>query len=154
LIAAQETDVHHAAEEPPGSKRGPRVNAYLRSARSMPGEPWNAAFVAWCCTEAGWNPLCEEATVGVMYPASVVSWIAWAKRTRRFKKDLPERGDLFVIDRPGRHHIGFVAGMTRDAIRTIEVGAECVTRQVRMLGQPDGFISLRTVRPSNGGRHS
>lgn len=39
-------------EQPFGSNSGPEVDEYLRSVHLPPGNPWCAAFVGWCFTEA------------------------------------------------------------------------------------------------------
>jgi peptidoglycan hydrolase-like protein with peptidoglycan-binding domain len=42
-------------EVPPGSNKGPEVNAYLASTGLDPGYFWCAAFVYWCFNEASKN---------------------------------------------------------------------------------------------------
>jgi len=149
LVAAQECDVYRSAEEPLGSLRGPRVDVYLRFARSAPGNPWDAAFVAWCCGQAGWLP--SEAALA--YPSSVKNWLFWAGRAKRVKTGHPARGDLFCIDRPGASHMGFVSHVIQGEIHTIEgnadpdggrVGSQ-VVRRVRSALEPSSFITLRGI---------
>ena len=159
-IAAQEADVYHTAELPKYSNSGPRVDAMLRSARCAPGNPWCAAFVTWCCLHSGWDPYGEVPGSGVMYPASVVSWVAWAKRTLRLKSGSPQRGDLFFFDRAGETHIGFVSEVNDHDLGTIEGNTNCdgsadgyeVARRVRAIHSPTGFITLRDI--SRGGASS
>jgi hypothetical protein len=153
LVAAQECDVYHTTEEPRYSNRGPRVDAMLRAARCTPGNPWCAAFVAWCCANAGWNPVSEMPGNRVMYPAAVISWVAWARRTRRLKDDSPARGDLFYYDLPGETHIGFVTHAEPDLIETLEGNTNAggsregyeVARRTRPAGSPTGYITLRAL---------
>jgi hypothetical protein len=88
-----------------------------------------------------------------MYPAAVVSWVAWARRAKRLKSDAPERGDLFFFDRPGETHIGFVTHVEDSTIETIEGNTNSggsregfeVARRIREKNSPTGFISLRDL---------
>jgi hypothetical protein len=154
MVAAQECDAYHTQEEPRFSNRGPRVDAMLRAARCAPGNPWCAAFVTWCCAHSGWDPVSETPGNGVMYPAAVVSWIAWARRTRRLKTDSPKRGDLFFYDRPGAAHMGLVTHAEPDLIETIEGNTnDCgrregceVARRTRPADSPSGYISLDSLK--------
>ncbi|ARK13067.1 CHAP domain-containing protein [Fibrella sp. ES10-3-2-2] len=57
------------SEKPPGSNKGPEVNAYLKAVGLGPGFSWCAAFLYWCFAKAATqketkNPLIK--TAGVM----------------------------------------------------------------------------------------
>ncbi|MGV3616120.1 MAG: CHAP domain-containing protein [Fimbriimonas sp.] len=148
LIAAQECDVYQVREEPKGSNRGPRVDAYLRAARTDVGQAWCAAFVTFCLVKAGKDPHSTDPARGVRYPASVASWRAYAQTAGRWSKK-PVRGRLFIL--PGSH-IGFVTKVAEDGLsfETIEgntndegsrEGFE-VCRRTRRTGECSGFVDL------------
>ncbi len=118
----------------------PRVVAMLRYATSRPGQPWNAAFVSWCLGHAGFNLQC------IPYPAAANSWIGWAESTGRLRTSQPVRGDLFVFNRPGRKHIGFVLDVKGDRISTLEGD---VSPDGRLEGG-QGALLIRNVESIDG----
>ncbi len=132
LFAADECDHWKAQEEPKGSNRGPRVDAYLASAGLNPGYAWCAAFVFWCFREAGAKP-------AVKGPAAVVNWHA-ASVAKKAILPAPKRGCLFAYVLKGRTHIGFVAGTNADGtFRTIEGNTNDD-------GSREGYETARKVR--------
>jgi hypothetical protein len=149
-LAAQFCDIDHVKEEPIGSNRGAWVNTFLRYARGEPGEPWCAAFVAYCVGQAGRNMYAPNYGDGVRYPASVASWVDWARAAGRWSRT-PRRGRLFAIARAGLSHLGFVTEAHPDAtFSTIEgnsnengsrEGYE-VCRHIRRIDSVSGFIDL------------
>lgn len=150
MLAAQFCDVDHVHEEPIGSNRGAWVDTFLTYARAEPGEPWCAAFVAYCVGQAGRNVYAPNYGDGVRYPASVASWVDWARSAGRWSRS-PRRGRLFAIARRGVTHLGFVAEVNPDhTIATIEgnsnengsrEGYE-VCRRTRRLDEVSGFIDI------------
>jgi hypothetical protein len=142
LIAADEADYWKTQEYPIGSNKGPRVDEFLRVARSVPGEPWCAAFVFWCLVKAG--SVCK-----VPYPASVVSWVSWAKARERYQRE-PARARLGYFDRLSETHIFWISAVQGPDVLTIEgntnndgsrEGYE-VARRVRQIASISGFIDL------------
>jgi len=147
LIGAQECDTYRSQEEPRGSNKGPRVSEYLRTAESLPGEPWCAAFVFWCCAKAGFRP-------EVRYPAAVASWLQWAQARGRFSES-PKRGRVFLISGKGVSHMGFVVRDNGNGtFETVEgntndegsrEGYE-VCRRTRKVAAVTGFVDLSGFR--------
>lgn len=148
LIAAQECDFYEVEEEPKGSNRGPRVDAYLRAARTAVGQAWCAAFITFCMILAGHDPFSKDPKKGVRYPASVASWREYAKASGRWSKE-PKRGRLFVL---ASSHIGFVTRVyeSQGTVQTIEGNSNDeggregyeVTRRIRKISSIEGFINL------------
>jgi hypothetical protein len=117
-------------EDPPGSNRGPRVDAYLRAVGLNPAAgsfAWCAAFVYFCFGEASRvggrkNPLVK--TAGVLD-----HWSRAEQRgARRIKAadalaqpDLVRPGQIFVMDfGRGAGHTGMVTGIRGGKLVTIE----------------------------------
>ena len=117
-------------EAPPGSNRGPRVDAYLRAVGLNPGAgsfAWCAAFVYFCFDESSRghgrkNPLVK--TAGVLD-----HWNRAAQRgARRIKAadalaqpDLVRPGQIFVMDfGGGAGRTGMVRGIRDGKLLTIE----------------------------------
>lgn len=122
-----------------GVNRGKRVTEYLRAANKAPGNPWCAAFVAWCLTQA-------EARLGQSIPLPRTAYCptlaAWARK-KGVLHDRPRIGDVFLRwGKAGRahrfKHAGFVSSVTPDAFVTIEGN----TRDAGDRG-PDGVVALR-----------
>lgn len=92
---------------------GPRVKEYLAATGLPQGNPWCAAFIAFCMKKAGvprW-----------LHSADTWALRDWA-RDLRILHDSPQRGDVFLlIDRNGDpSHTGFVHTVTGDRIGTFE----------------------------------
>jgi Putative peptidoglycan binding domain/CHAP domain len=126
-IARQELGVR---EVPPGTNRGPRVDAYLRGVGVNPAAgsfPWCAAFVYFCFGEAAAaigrsNPLAR--TAGVL-----AHWNqAERNGARRVKAadaaltpGLVKPGHIFILDfGRGVGHTGLITGMRGGKLLTIE----------------------------------
>ena len=92
-----------------GHNGGPQVTAYLRATGLPAGNPWCAAFVAWCIGQA-------EAQTGVKCPlpksASCDVLLEWGRK-RGLLKNSPQPGDLFLrLESPtDAVHTGFVTGV-------------------------------------------
>lgn len=87
--------------ELPGAKHNPRIIAYHASTRlaaKTDETPWCSSFANWVMIEAGYT---------ATRSAAASSWLSYGIRTRG------RRGTIVVLSRPGGHHVGFVAGMTR-----------------------------------------
>jgi len=155
LMAGQECDVYHTQEIPKYSNRGPRVDEMLRVAHCGPGNPWCAAFVTWCLLKSCWDPFSDVPGQGVMYPASVVSWVAWAKRSGRHRS-APARGHLGYFDKPGETHIFWISHVLwgLEEVETIEGNTNTdgsrdgweVARRHRMTHSPTGYIDLEGLK--------
>jgi hypothetical protein len=85
----------------------PRIDHYLTRARTIPNQPWCAAFVNHNCLEAGfdWKELPSQ-------PAAVRFWASWGNRKGIVTSDpaVVRRGDLFYwLNKNGTGHIGHIA---------------------------------------------
>jgi len=96
-----------------GNNWGPTVKLYLKAAGVFSPAPWCAAFVTWCLKAAGYTQKFPK------YPASTAWWVKFAKENKIFVRN-PRRGDLFVWNIKGAGHIGFVAEVNGQYVRTIE----------------------------------
>lgn len=109
-------------EKPPGSNRGPEVEAYLKSTGLGGGNFWCMAFVHWCFREANGatNP----------FPKTAGCLDAWnrvgpsrqlSKLAARANPALVKPGMVFILDFGGGHgHTGFVRSNQGGALRTVE----------------------------------
>lgn len=97
-----------------GNNWGPTVKLYLKAAGVFSPAPWCAAFVTWCLKTAGYTNKFPK------YPASTLWWVNFAKENKIFKTSKPQRGDLFVWNIKGQGHIGFIAEVQGQYLRTIE----------------------------------
>jgi hypothetical protein len=92
-----------------GHNGGPQVTAYLRATGLPAGNPWCAAFVAWCIGQA-------EKQTGVKCPlpksASCDVLLTYGRK-RGLLKTTPQPGDIFLkLDSPtDAVHTGFVTGV-------------------------------------------
>lgn len=144
LYMAQECDFYGTAEEPPGSNKGPRVSEILRIAHSTPGQPWCAAVVYVCYIH-----LAKCSARRPLYPASVASWIQWAKAYGKIRKT-PKRGYLFFLCGEGRSHIGAVVRVRGDIVETLEGNTNDagqregvrMARRERRISSIDGYIDM------------
>jgi hypothetical protein len=104
-----------------GRNRGARVEEYLRAANMAPGNPWCAAFVAWCFGQAEGRFGLRSAVPRTAYCPTLASWA----RRKGLLRSHPEQGDLFL--RWGKSgnverfvHTGFVDEVMSGEYRTIE----------------------------------
>lgn len=111
--AGKEVGVHEVG----GNNRGKRVEEYLACVGLHAGDPWCAAFVAWCLREAG-------ATLGGDgWPKTgfCPTIETWAKQ-RGVLRAQPQAGDVFLLcDAQGPFHTGFVVSVNSNGtVETIE----------------------------------
>lgn len=94
----------------------PYIDETLRLAGTEPHQPWCAAIAYRWAVESG--APCPPKAEG---PAAVASWVAWAKRTARWREPgvyTPRPGDFVVY---AHSHIGVVVRvMERGQARSIE----------------------------------
>lgn len=115
-------------EVPPGSNRGPQVNAYLASVGLDPGNFWCMAFVHWCFEQAAghagqanpWPKLggCVDvwSRIKSSQPNRLITRAAAMADPSRVKP-----GQVFILDFGGGHgHTGFVRQSFNGPLRTIE----------------------------------
>lgn len=106
-------------EEPPGSNRGPRIDAYMPAwAMSMPGPPWCAWYATWVLSGAlGSHPLGRTGGTSTLTERARARSL-WRPRDGGY---LPSPGDLFMMRTgPRTGHVGFVLGCRDGEILTIE----------------------------------
>jgi hypothetical protein len=120
-------------EVPPGSNRGPEVDAYLRAVGLDPAKghfPWCAAFVFWCFREAA--KALGKPNPAPRTPGALDSWDraleAGAKCVSANAAHLDESrvlpGQVFVLATGGGFgHTGFVSGSQDGLLATIEGNA-------------------------------
>lgn len=99
-VARGEIGVHESG----GNNCGPRVKEYLAAVGLPQGNPWCAAFVAWCFQRAGLE----------RWPATGDTWAieTWA-RQQKVLNVVPEPGDVFLLlGSDGKPiHTGFVTSV-------------------------------------------
>lgn len=118
-----------------GTNGGYYVELFLRFCGLGRGNPWCAAFVAYCLHLAGWTHIPAQ-------PAAVISWY----RLRNVTK--PQRGDLFCWLNPGgtTGHMGMVTRVLGPMMWTIEGN----TQSGNAGDQRDGDGLYRRVRLTAG----
>ncbi len=142
-------------EVPPGSNRGPEVDAYLRAAGLDPARgsyPWCAAFVTWCVQQAALSTGLAPAFRG---SASTSSLLARNARLSLAPAELESALPCVFVHRdPGssKGHTGFVLGRTLDGagLLTLEGNTDgsgsrtggCVMRHTRPLAYVSWFIRI------------
>lgn len=113
-----------AMEDPPGSNRGARVEQYLASTGTAPGNFWCMAFVYFCFREAA-----ASLGVPVVFPRTAGCIDAWTRApglrlTRQAAMADPSRvlpGSVFILDfGGGAGHTGFVEANSGGLLTTIE----------------------------------
>jgi len=98
-------------ENPRGSNWGKDIKKYLNSVGIDFPASWCAAFVYWCCQEAGKAILPKTGGVLAM----------WNKSKPEMKFSAPKAGDIFIMDfGKGLGHTGFVEKVEGDKLYTIE----------------------------------
>jgi hypothetical protein len=148
-------------EVPPGSNKGPQVEAYLKSVGAAAGSFWCMAFVHWCFDRAA-----EASGVANAFPKTAGCLDAW----NQVKASTPKRaipaadvranpsllkpGFVFILDHGGGHgHTGFVAGHAGGAIQSVEgnsnntgsangVGVFALNRRSVMESDLKGFLDF------------
>src|SRR5689334_18055828 len=105
-------------EDPPGSNRGEKVEAYLRSTGLGPGFPWCAAFVNWCIQHVA-----ADNSTDIAWPktASCDVILTFARR-HEILFTQPSIGDVFLVlaSADDATHTGFVDSSDSDSFTTIE----------------------------------
>lgn len=125
-IAASE-EARGVREVPVNSNRGPRVEEYLSSTRTPPGNSWCCAFVYWCFDRAAAatgraNPMVR--TAGCLdhwnrAPAKGAKRIP--KRDAAANPGLVKPGMVFIVDHgAGKGHTGVVEQVCGGFITTVE----------------------------------
>ena len=118
-------------EEPPGSNRGPRVTAYIRSVLpGGPAVPWCMCFVYWCYAEAArrlGRSMSVPRTAGVqdcwrrIGDAADGSIVRLTQREALLDPSRIEPGMAFFIDTGGgTGHTGLVVSVHGGLLETIE----------------------------------
>ncbi|MSP02725.1 MAG: CHAP domain-containing protein [Acetobacteraceae bacterium] len=115
-------------EKPPGSNRGPEVQAYLGSVGVAPGNPWCMAFVSFCIQEAA-----KKSGKISTFPRTGGCLDAWNKVKAAHPMNLVTRaaamanvakvvpGMVFVLDLGDGHgHTGFVKANHGGSLITVE----------------------------------
>ncbi len=115
-------------EQPPGSNRGPQVDAYLTEAGVGVGNFWCMAFVYWCFKHGAANQGMQN-----LFPRTAGCLDAW----NRVKTGMPTRiltkaramadpslvkpGMVFILDHGGGlGHTGIIKSVSGGALRTVE----------------------------------
>jgi len=129
-----------------GSNRGPQVEAYLRSTHRVPGEPWCAAFVYWCISNAAGELNLSDPFPLTAYCPDINNWA----RRHGVLENTPEAGDVFLLygeTEEGKlaRHTGFVASVDGVRFRTIE-------GNTNLDGSDNGIGVFRLTR-SNGDKY-
>lgn len=111
-------------EDPPGSNKGPQVNAYLASVGLPPGLFWCAAFVYWCFDKAAVNigkanPLVKTGHVMTHWNKTTGKKITMNEAVN--KPSLIKPGHIFILNTGGSAgHTGLVEKVEGGIIHTIE----------------------------------
>jgi len=111
-------------EEPPGSNKGPMVNAFLESVDCPPGSFWCAAFVYWCFRNAA-NSLNQQTPVfktgGCLMHWNNTKGKKITAKEAKAAPDLVKPGQIFIIDHGnGFGHTGLIEKVNGGFISTIE----------------------------------
>ena len=111
-------------EDPPGSNRGPMVDAYLAAVDCPPGSFWCAAFVYWCFNEASkkikrQNPVFK--TGGCLMHWNNTRGKKIAAKEAINAPELVKPGQIFILDHGnGFGHTGLIEKVNGGFITTIE----------------------------------
>lgn len=141
FVAATQVNV---TECPPNTNSGLKVEEYLETVGLLKGQPWCAAFVAWCgrvALKKAW-PLPLTGGCQALH--------VWAKG-KGWIVEQPAVGDVFLIWFPKLNrfgHTGFIEAIAGGTITTVEgntSGAGSregwgVFRRTRRFGTDDRFI--------------
>ena len=111
-------------EDPPGSNKGPEVDAYLASVNLDPGQFWCAAFIYWCFQKAAGNlsianPLVKTGNCMAHWNQTRGRKILTAAAQENPGLLLP--GQIFIISHGGTSgHTGLIERVEGGFIDTIE----------------------------------
>lgn len=137
VIIADEEFHLGVREQPPGSNRGPRVDAYLvglaedgawltryRQAQPAPpdgwqGAPWCGRFARWCIDQAAKRLGVRSPVAGWGDLASAWKWRSQAQRANAWRTEpAPGRVGVILVEgdaqRPAHGHLVLVAGPVED----------------------------------------
>lgn len=149
LVVAAAEEARKVREVPPGSNRGPDVEAYLKSTGTPPGNSWCAAFVYWCFRQAAANAGRENPafrTAGCLAhwngaPSTGARRVPAALTRANPALVLP--GMVFIMDHGrGLGHTGLVESTGGGMMTTLEGNANS-------LGSREGVGVFRLVRKIN-----
>jgi hypothetical protein len=113
-------------EQPPGSNRGPIIDALNKNAGIPVGSPWCAAFATGMYRQSPKNPF--KKGIGSAY--GIADWGKKQKCTVE-TKDTAMGGDILVILRGDGHgHVGLVACDLGDRVATIEGNSGNAVKQL------------------------
>lgn len=105
-------------EHPRGSNNGPEVRAYLRATGLGPGNPWCAAFLAWCIQQVE-----NTRKIDIAFPktASCDVILEFARRHDILFTEAQD-GDVFLVlaSRNDATHTGFVRSTKSAKFTTVE----------------------------------
>ncbi len=105
-------------ETPKGSNDGPQVRAYLGATGLEPGNPWCAAFLAWCMQQVE-----KQQAIEIAWPktASCDVILSFARRHEILFTE-PQQGDVFLVlaSENDAHHTGIVLSVTKTKFTTVE----------------------------------
>jgi hypothetical protein len=108
-VAFSQIGVHEVG----ANNHGPQVEAYLEAVGLGAGNPWCAAYVAWCMRQA--HVEC--------WPMTGDTWAlqAWAREHHCLETE-PQKGDVFLLLGADGHpmHTGFVGAANGDYVQTVE----------------------------------
>lgn len=149
LAVAAGEEARKVREVPPGSNKGPDVEAYLRSVGLGGGYSWCAAFVYWCFGKAAadlgrTNPLFKTAGCLAHWNGAPTKG---ARRvlTSKAQADpaLLQPGMIFIMDHGGGlGHTGLVESVSGGMITTLEGNAN-------VAGSREGVGVFRLTRKIN-----
>jgi hypothetical protein len=112
------------SENPPGSNKGVKVNAFLSSVGLLPGNAWCAAFVFWCFMMACLKlhlTLRVYKTGGCMQHWKKTCGMRILAKEAINDPTMVEPGDIFIINfGDGKGHCGLVTNVEGNLIYTIE----------------------------------
>lgn len=148
-------------EQPPGSNRGPQVDAYLIEAGAPVGSFWCMAFVYWCFKHGGANQ-----GIANIFPKTAGCLDAW----NRVRTGMPSRiltkaraladptlvkpGMVFILDHGGGlGHTGIIASVSGGSLATVEgnsnpngssngIGVFALNRRKITDGELKGFLDF------------
>jgi hypothetical protein len=125
-------------EKPKGSNDGSEVRSYLRATGLGPGNPWCAAFLAWCVQQVE-----RKNDLDIAWPktASCDVILTFARR-HEILHTQPEVGDVFLVLASSNDatHTGFVRSVSTSKFRTVEGNSNST-------GSREGYGVVSNQRP-------
>ncbi len=139
----KEINSGEAKEVPPGSNRGPRVDYYLKTAGSTPGNPWCAAFLYAMAMETG---LYDKKDLP-SHPASVYGWKTFFSSKGLVHADINKvkRGDIgFWLNEKNLGHIFAINEVKKIGPLWYVRTSEGNTNEE---GNREGWLAAKKLRP-------